>query len=279
MKRHFIHLAIVATAISFAACNSTTPAEQQTPPVEEENTIINDSTAVVILENNGIKLTEVVSPEFPDAQLTLTTPSNGSDVAAGEVPFSFTVESASYQLGAQTADADIKSCANSSKGQHIHLILNNQPYSAHYESTFTQALEPGSYTALAFISRSYHESLKHQGAATLSQFTVGGAVLEPIDLEAPHLFYSRPKGSYEGEDINKVMLDFYLINTHISEEGNYVAVSIDDAAVFKITKWAPYFMEGLTVGEHTIKIQLMDKNDNPIEGPFNTEERAFSLVQ
>lgn len=278
MKRHFIHAAILGTAALFASCSSPAPVEQETTP-KEENTIVNDSTALVTLENNGIKLTEVKSPEFPDAKLTLKTPASGSVQQAGEVPFSFSISGDEYKLGAQTNDAETKNCANASKGQHIHLILNNEPYSAHYEADFKKELEDGSYTALSFISRSYHESLKHDGAATLTQFTVGGAELEPIDLEAQHLFYSRPKGSYEGEDISKVMLDFYLINTTIGEDGNYVAVSIDDAAEFKITKWVPYFMEGLTVGDHTIKIQLMDKDGAPIEGPFNTEERTFSLVQ
>lgn len=278
MKRYFIHVAILGAAGFFTACNSSAPAEQETTP-KEENTVINDSTAFGSLESNGVKLTEVKSPEFPDAKLAINSPAEGAVLLEGDIPFSFTVTGEKYKLGSQTGDANTKNCANSEKGQHIHLILNNEPYSAHYEAEFNQNLEAGSYTALAFLSRSYHESLKHEGAATLTQFAIGDTKLDSIDLEAEHLFYSRPKGSYEGEDINNVMLDFYLINTSISEGGNYVAVTIDGSAEFKITKWVPYFMEGLTVGEHTIKIQLMDKDGHPIEGPFNTEERTFSLVQ
>ncbi len=72
MKRHFIHLAILGAAAFFTACNSSAPVEQETTPTEEENTVINDSTALGALENNGIKLTEVKSPEFPMLNLQLT---------------------------------------------------------------------------------------------------------------------------------------------------------------------------------------------------------------
>ena len=279
MKQHFIHLAILGAAALFTACNSSAPAEHDTTPTEEENTVINDSTALSGLENNGIKLTEVKSPEFPSAKLAINSPADGAVLLEGNVPFSFAVTGDKYKLSEQTGDANTKNCANSAKGQHIHLILNNEPYSAHYEAEFNKELQPGSYTALAFLSRSYHESLKHEDAYTLTQFAIGDTQVDSIDLKAEHLFYSRPKGSYEGEDINNVMLDFYLVNTSISEGGNYVAVTIDNSAEFKITKWVPYFMEGLSVGEHTIKIQLMDKDGSYIEGPFNTEERTFTLVQ
>lgn len=275
MKHQAINLSILFSGLLLWGCNNT-PKPIDLP--EEEKTIINDSTAFVSLESNGIKLTEVVSPLFDDTKLSMNSPEEGAAIQAGKVNFSYSVEGGDYKLGAQTADAPVKGCANSDKGQHIHLILNNQPYSAHYEAEFTKDLDPGSYVALSFISRSYHESLKHEGAAVLSQFSVGGADVEDFDMNAPHLFYSRPKGSYTGEDVKKVMLDFYLINTTIAKNGNYVSVTIDDATTFKITKWVPYFIDGLALGEHKIKIELKNVEGISIEGPFNVEERTFTLV-
>lgn len=234
------------------------------------------------MEANGIKLIEVVgSPEFPDTKLSLKSPSTNAKLAVGKVDFEFSVSGGTYTLGSQTADASTKSCANSGKGQHIHLILNNAPYEASYDSNYTTSngLEAGNYAALAFISRSYHESLKHKDAYVLTQFKVGEEEMDEIDLEAPHLFYSRPKGEYTAEDVNNVMLDFYLVNTEISENGNYVQVTINDSTNFKITKWAPYFIEGLALGTNKIEIQLFDKDGNFIEGPFNRELREFNLVK
>lgn len=279
MKRQVINLSLAFSSLLWLSCNQAPQPKEEIPEVpQEEETIINDSTAVVTLESNGIKLTEVTSPEFPDTKLSLNNPEGGSALKEGAVSFSFNVEGGDYVLGSQTTDAEIKGCANSGKGQHIHLILNNEPYSAHYEAGFEKELDAGSYVALAFISRSYHESLKHEGAAVLTQFSVGGAEVESFDLEAEHLFYSRPKGNYEGEAVNKVMLDFYLVNTEIAEGGNYVQVTIDDETTFKIVKWVPYFMEGLSLGDHKIKIELMNAEGVNIEGPFNVEERTFSLV-
>ena len=47
------------------------------------------------------------------------------------------------------------------------------PYSAHYDAKVDKELKEGNYALLAFLSRSYHESLKHADAAILTNFTVG----------------------------------------------------------------------------------------------------------
>ena len=49
---------------------------------------------------------------------------------------------------------------------------------------------------LAFLSRSYHESVKNPNAFFLTQIGEG----EKIDLTKEFLFYSRPKGVYKGKD-------------------------------------------------------------------------------
>ena len=77
---------------------------------------------------------------FPAASLTAGTAyanamSNSRDL---EVAFDFMVEG--YELGAQTEGARMN-LANSAKGQHIHLIIDNDPYSAHYDAGFTKEIE------------------------------------------------------------------------------------------------------------------------------------------
>jgi hypothetical protein len=201
-------------------------------------------------------------------------PGEGAALQAGEVGYNFTV--VNYQLSTQTPDADMKMCANSAEGQHIHLILNNEPYTAHYEANFAKDMQAGSYVALAFLSRSYHESIKHPDAYVLRQFTVGDGEPKDVDLTAPHMFYSRPKGTYSGPDVKKILLDFYLVNTDLSEDGYKVRATINGQE-FMITEWLPQFVEGLPMGENTFKLELLDGEGNLVDSPFNPVERTITL--
>ncbi len=268
MKIIYYHNLLLSLSILLLWGCGNTSSDQQADNSEEEN--MEETSSVP-----EITITEVSSPDFPDSGLEMISPAESQNYQVGPVAFEYNVKN--YQLGDQTLDADIKKCANSAKGQHIHLILNNEPYSAHYEPKFEKELEAGHYVALSFISRSYHESLKHYGAYNLRQFTVGEGEFEEADLTAPHMFYSRPKGEYQGADTEKILLDFYLINTELSADGNKVRATINDQE-FTIDEWKPYFIEGLPMGENTIKLELLDAAGNPIPGPFNVVERTITLT-
>ena len=97
-----------------------------------------------------------------------------------------------------------------------------------------------------------------------------------IDLEKQYLFYSRPKGTYTGSDTEKLLLDFYLVNTSISAKGNKVRVTIQDTE-FLVDEWAPYIIEGLPKGEITIKLELLNSYGELIENPFNPSTRKVIL--
>ncbi|MEO9872713.1 phosphopeptide-binding protein [Ekhidna sp.] len=225
----------------------------------------------------SITLTKApASPEFPDATLTKSDLTLLENDSMFSVDYSFDV--ANYELGIQTEDAATRGIANSGKGQHIHFIVNNGPYSAHYMPGVNNQLDPGNYVVLAFLSRSYHESVKSEGAFHIENLKVGEIDGEEADLTAPHLFYSRPKGTYKGEDTKKVMLDFYLLNTSISPDGNKVRATINGSE-FMIDEWAPYYIEGLPMGEVNIKLELLDAEGNAIPGPFNTVERSVTLQE
>ena len=81
-----------------------------------------------------------------------------------------------------------------------------------------------------------------------------------------------------GNDTKKVMLDFYLVNTTLSGDGNKVRATINGSA-FTIDQWLPHTIEGLPMGESTIKLELIDKDGNVVPGPFNTVERKITLKE
>ena len=155
--------------------------------------------------------------------------------------FSFDIEN--YELGVKSPKLFDYQLANSAKGQHIH-------------------------------SRSYHESVKNKNAFFLTQS--GGEVADKKDLSKELLFYSRPKGVYKGADTERVLLDFYLVNTSLSPNGNKVRVTIQDTK-FLIDEWAPYYIEGLPKGEISITLELIDSKGDLIDSPFNPSERMVRL--
>ena len=91
------------------------------------------------------------------------------------------------------------------------------------------------------------------------------------------VFYSRPKGTYKGEDTKKVMLDFYLVNTDLTD-GNQVRATINGTE-FMVKEWAPMIIEGLPMGENTVKLELLDADMKLISAPFNPVERTFTLAE
>ena len=214
----------------------------------------------------NITLTKVIgSPEYENASLNV----KAIEMVDTESKFSFNIEN--YDLGVQTSKNFDYQLANSAKGQHIHFIVNNGPYSAHYTDSFSKGFEKDSNVILAFLSRSYHESVKNKDAYILTQ--VGES---DIDIENEFLFYSRPKGTYKGADTENLLLDFYLVNTEISKNGNKVRATIQNTE-FIIDEWAPYYIKGLSKGEINIKLELIDSSGNLIKTPFNPSTRKVIL--
>ena len=210
------------------------------------------------------------SPVYENSSLKV------NKISQSGLKYNFSFDIKNYNLGVQTKKEFDYNLANSEKGQHIHFILNNGPYSAHYNQNFDYELPKGNNIILAFLSRSYHESVKNPDAYILTQ--IGDS--NEINLDGEFLFYSRPKGIYEGLDTEKLLLDFYLVNTELSSTGNKVKLTIKQKTFFHqflIDSWEAYYIEGLDKGEVTIKLELVDKDGELIEAPFNPSERIVIL--
>lgn len=275
MKKTYLLLAS-AMMLGFAACDTARQTQDTDTPVEGTVTE-GPEPAGAVMSKNGLRVYAFDnSQRYPESQLRLNTPPAGGLVEPGPVQFDYTLSN--YQLTRMTPHSNAEHMANSQQGQHIHNIVDNQPYTAHYETSFTKDIPEGEHVILSFLSRSYHESLKHKGAYDLRKITVGRPAEQlDIDLDAPHMFYSRPKGEYVGpQETEKVMLDFYLVNTDLSTTGNKVRATINGTE-FVLDRWMPYMMEGLPMGENTIQLELIDNNGNVLPGPYNNVTRTFTL--
>jgi len=242
------------------SCKTDKNKENSTPPAQEE----------VVETAKKYTLTPFSpSQSFKDAEIRGMSYTNGV--------FDFDVADGDYKLGVQTEDADSKMCANSGKGQHIHLIVDNAPYAAKYTDEFDYEIEDGEHYLLAFLSRSYHESIKTDKAHVVKKVTIkDNSIVEAAPIMESMLFYSRPKGTYTGKkETEKVMLDFYPINANIGTTQKIIATI--NGEEHEITKWQPYYVTGLPLGENKITLSLVNMDGNKLSAPYNPVTRTFTL--
>ncbi|MFT6149892.1 MAG: hypothetical protein ACJAUH_002589 [Saprospiraceae bacterium] len=250
---------LLAACLMLIACQNETA---ETAPQQQESQEIPD---VILAAYDA-------STEFPDAKL--------NDFTYVDGKFAYAYDSDTYELGQQTVDADTKMCANSGKGQHIHFILDDAPYKAFYTAEFENKMEDGEYNLLSFLSRSYHESIKNGAAHLAKKVTFeGGKLTASENIEDAMLFYSRPKGTYTGDDAKKVMLDFFIVNTELSEVGNQVKVTVNGEEFAMISEWKPYFLENLPMGKNTVTLELVDADGKTVDAPLNPVTREFDLMK
>ena len=211
-------------------------------------------------------------------------------------------------------------------GNHIHVILDNQPYEAYYNLDREFELRnvaDGEHTLRFFPSRPWHESYKNAGAFQMVRFTVrgGGAdAAKPattnanqpmsnaaganpsptpegkdmpastagaVDPTKPLLTYSRPKGEYKGADADAIMIDFWLSNAPLQNDdaskmraGYRVRYSVDGGEPKFIDNWKPIWLTGWTNGKHTVKLELIDKDGNPVDnGGYNSTTREITVAK
>ncbi len=208
---------------------------------------------------------------------------------------------------------------NSGKGNHIHVILDNQPYEAYYELGQPFELRnvvEGKHTLRVFASRPWHESYKNDGSFQMVTFTVkgGGNTNKPtttgagqtmannntataparegkempaskggdVDPAKPLLTYSRPKGEYKGADADPIMIDFWLSNAKLKGEGGEFQVRyiVDDDDPKMLDKWEPIWLSGWTSGKHTVRLELLGTDEKPLDnGGYNITTREISVVK
>lgn len=205
------------------------------------------------------------------------------------------------------------------KGNHIHVILDNQPYEAYYELNQPFELRnvsEGKHTLRVFPSRPWHESYKNEAAFQMVTFTVkgGGKTSKPtatnngqtmaspaggatparegkdyspseagdVDPAKPLLTYSRPKGEYKGEDADPIMIDFWLLNGKLQGDGGEYRVrySVDGGEARFLDKWEPIWLTGWSSGKHRVTLELVDKAANVVDnGGYNSTTHEITITR
>ncbi|MBO9541317.1 hypothetical protein J7643_12070 [bacterium] len=200
----------------------------------------------------------------PLPSLSITSPKEGEVLPSGDVTVTF----------------DLKNYQVSPSAQHVHLILDNEPYQPIYDVSKPVVLKnvaPGSHTLRAFPSRAWHESIKNPEAFAFVNFAVKKADnARKIDPNAPLLTFSRPKGTYEGAAADRILMDFWLRNAELSPTGYKVRYTLDGKSTV-LTEWLPVYFENLPSGTHTLKLELLDPAGKVVPGAYNSTTREFTV--
>ena len=221
--------------------------------------------------------------------LKILSPTGGSVVTGPTVPVQLS-------LGGDLKGYKLYKDPVSGMGNHIHVILDNEPYEACYDVSHSFELKnvaPGKHTVRVFASRPWHESYKNDGSFQMVSFTVTGGtevsksettkpVTNEVDATKPMLTYSRPKGEYKGADADPIMIDFWISNAKLKGDGGEYRIRyfIDDGEPRYIDKWEPVWLKGWTSGKHTVRLELLGADQYPVKnGGSNITTREITVVR
>jgi hypothetical protein len=230
------------------------------------------------------------SPEADEVEVRFAFPLEGEVKTENPVITQLRIEA--FPLGFRTDMPRAREIRDSDEGQSIHIIVDGKHHfdineaiddiSENEEIDFDQIIQAkipynlsdGIHILRAFPVRSYGESLKNFRCFAATYFYFGRGASKPsIDLNKPYLTYNTPEGEFDSKQ--PILLDFYLTNTQLSNDGYKVRLTIDGTDKRILTQWVPYYMYGLKKGSHTIKLELLDPQNKVLAPLFNDLEQKI----
>ncbi|MGH7892180.1 MAG: hypothetical protein ACREN0_07925, partial [Thermodesulfobacteriota bacterium] len=107
--------------------------EEETARVEADTQAPEPEALPAAAPDNEVKIEAVAnSPAFPGAEARFSSLKDGDLLEDPNV--SVVVDVENFELGVETDTERAKEIMNSAQGQHAHIILDNDPYLADYES-------------------------------------------------------------------------------------------------------------------------------------------------
>ncbi|NDD58737.1 MAG: hypothetical protein EBZ47_05735 [Chlamydiae bacterium] len=232
------------------------------------------------------------TPEPEEVELRIVYPASGEMKTSWPIRFEARLDG--YVVGTASQFERASQIQDDPNGQSIHVIIDDRDYFEAYEELFDSLdnhdlyfdekidftppfkLEPGKHIVRMFPTRSYGESLKGHGCfdAQVFYYKTKDTSLE-VDLKKPFLTYNEPQGTYPAK--KPILLDFYIRNCIMSNDGYKVKLTIDGEVKRILTSWKPYYIYGLSKGAHTIQLELLDRKNQLVPGSFNTVSKTIQV--
>jgi len=237
---------------------------------------------------------EPQAPSLPDVSFG---PTRASDQPAKAPRVQITAPKMDQVLTGTPEDfavkLDVKNWETAHGGAHVHLILDDRPYMAIYDTKEPiklssllgpgETLSEGEHRLVAFASRQNHESVKQKDAVSVVRFWVGKKDKSDWKPKTdPMLVYSRPKGTYNGSAADNILVDWYLVNAKLGETHQLRATvhgpGIEETGrQLTVTEWRPLALDYLRSGDYTITLELLDAEGNPVPGAWNETTRTITV--
>src|SRR5947199_6122718 len=178
MRRTLLSLAVtMLAALFFVGCasdntNNTTAVTNVTPPGATPTSTAATQTLTVVERPQKVKDMMQARGEQDQAKpvLKFVEPRDGATITGSTVNLKLALS------GDLKGYKPMKDPATAT-GNHIHVILDNQPYEAYYnlDQPFElRNVSEGKHTLRVFASRPWHESYKNDGSFQMVTFTVKG---------------------------------------------------------------------------------------------------------
>jgi len=235
------------------------------------------------------------TPEPETVVAVVQLPHDGAVVKGNPVWIQLRVDG--YALGVDSPFDRKGEIANSSMGQSIHVVIDNEPYFAingpsiqpfneegfyynqSYKFEIPFKLKEGFHAIRVFPTRSYGESLKGERTYQAGYFFVGretSAFLEDL-LSRPCLTYNEPSEQMAYSESKPILLDFYISNCELSPDGYKVRLTIDGKVQRTLVSWSPYYVYGLKKGKHSVRLELLDEKNKVVPGPYNDVQHTIDV--
>ena len=261
------YLSLIFSIFFLVGCVGDEEFELSNEKIKEAKKIGNYS--AIVLEREGIKLTEVVNiPKFKTIEVSLSADNQRFSLGRNKIEF----KSKNFNVGQRTVDEDIHKVRNEKRGQYLSVVRNNGPKIKQFASNIETSLNYGENYFLCFLNRSYNISLKVPKASFLFKINVNSSGSSSNTNIKDSIAYviNQPSGTYTGLETTKILFDFYLKNISIGNNGNYAVLSINKTK-FKLNKWAPFWVTGLNKGKHTFNIEIFNKDGKKINSVFSNQ--------
>jgi hypothetical protein len=169
-------------------------------------------------------------------------------------------------------------------GPYLNLSVDDLPSQLIYDANAPvelKDLKPGTHVLRVFANHSWGESYKNPEAYVQVSFNVLTASIgNTWDQQQPLLTYNQPTGSYGAEPI---LLDYYLSTSKfrtpddsLLKDNLQVRVTINGQS-FKTDRWLPLYLNGFRSGTNWIRLELLDRQEQPLKSPFSEVTQAFQF--